>query len=875
MRHLRAFLVLSEPCLECEVSAHRDLESVSEAWAVRRSPDASAALHVGFWRPGTDEFAAALSAHPGRMLLSESAAVALPPEFTVSRFPVAEAGPLRLRLALRGWGYDVDDPSPAIQAEFPVTGTEEHSPLIERMGGDWFADLASRTPSLAAEASAAGVRGEESYLNAEAALPPGLRGSLGMARFLYYAGGCMPDEWGVIDFIPVAPPWMLSLPLSILDLSTRPRNVLAGANISAIGDLASRSASEIMRLQNLGRKSFQQIGGKLLEILRIGPSASRVAVHLRKPEKPLEPAPAPRVADPALAPPEAPACPSYREALSIAMSLLTAKEKELMRLRMGLDGPRRTLDSIASGVSLTRERIRQIESRCITKMSSLPVWDRDIAGRLRNLLNGRADPLPLGGLAILDSWFEGADDRPDAFEYVAERLLEAPFHIVTEGMQSYVTEIRQAEWDYAKRSARRMLEGFVGKEIPKAEARRLVEGLLAGAGSELRSELWFAASRHARFADDGGPEILVSYGLGAESKVEALLASSDRPLHYTEIHRILADAGEDVEMRRAHQAAGNVGLLYGRGRYGTMRHFPLNDTQKNLLIHEAEDIVAGNGLDRQWHAREICDELEERGLDFDGRLDPYVLSIALRNSDRLAYLGRMVWASVGRGSKGVADRLDVRQAVAAVLIATGRPLSTEEIKARLTEQRGLNCFFQVQPEGDIVRVGTGLWGLMDRDLPFPATDARRIVAEIRRILIERQKGLHVSEVRDAVAASVPSAAAAPDPVVFFGLAQKSSGLSVGKGQYVYLTEWGDPRRPTVYDATVTVLSEAGRRGLSSDEGVPRIEALIGRPLGKGMYGSCCNNVGALYDETAGRWYLGPDGQGAESDEDTTTALTQM
>ena len=48
---------------------------------------------------------------------------------------------------------------------------------------------------------------------------------------------------------------------------------------------------------------------------------------------------------------------------------LDEREREILRLRFGLDrGEPRTLDEVGEHFSLTRERIRQIEARAMSKL---------------------------------------------------------------------------------------------------------------------------------------------------------------------------------------------------------------------------------------------------------------------------------------------------------------------------------------------------------------------------------------------------------------------------------------------------------------------------------------------------------------------------
>jgi hypothetical protein len=99
-------------------------------------------------------------------------------------------------------------------------------------------------------------------------------------------------------------------------------------------------------------------------------------------------------------------------------------------------------------------------------------------------------------------------------------------------------------------------------------------------------------------------------------------------------------------------------------------------------------------------------------MGFGGRLTPYVLNFALKDSELLVDLRRMVWGLGAAWLEGAASRVDVRTAVIALLREHGSPMTTDEIRERLREVRGVSQTFQIHPSGPLVRVGTGLWGLV-------------------------------------------------------------------------------------------------------------------------------------------------------------------
>lgn len=852
MRPLRAYLLLVLPSGEVEVSTHRDLESVETTWRKRRSLAASAALHVGYWRPETEAFVEALRSHPGRILLSGSAVHALPPSFRSSSAPICSAGALPLHMALSGWGYEADDPSVSSSSASDPYGIVGAFPSQQPMEDpeikcEWLLNLSMENPAIFEQALNEGILDEQSYLQAEERLPNSLRGSLGEARFRWLCP-TPPTEETIFDCIASTPPWFQSLPIGVLRLSTRPANVLSAASIRQIGDLSRYDSHTIYKLWSMGKKSFNEIGRSLLSVLSGGVNSDVLKSHITPPpdrrgtERTISNEPRNTLAG----------LTTFSAAMQAAMELLTTEERPLMEMRMGMGGNQRTLAEIGDAYGLSRERIRQIETRSLGKMRSITFWNLIMGPRIRHILSERDDFLAPHGLEILEPALKGSAESLDVLEYVLERFVEPEMHLVKEGGLFFVTEIKQQEWIDVTRAAKKLLERLTDKRPSIQEARNMVDGLLVGRGAELREELWGIATKAAHFANGR----LVSYGSGAEPFVFAILESSEIPLHYSTILEILREKGHEFDSPRVRHAAAEVGLLLGRGTYGTMRHFPLDEAETRLVVSESEDLIEGEGAGRQWHARELSDRLEERGIECGGNLTPYVVSIALLRSKNLTYLGRMIWASNSTGARGVANRLDVHQAVVSILIDNEKPMLTEEIRERLVSERGVNHLFQIQPEGRLVRIGSGLWGLMDRDVPFSEEESGRVMKTLRTVLMEKGKGIHVSEILDDLDEKVPIVRRVKDPVLLLGLGQKWDGLSVSRGQFIYLSEWLEPRRKGLREALLEVLTNAGREGVTIQEGITRVSDLIERPFPPNQHlGQMALNIGAVFDHATKSWRL--------------------
>ena len=356
-----------------------------------------------------------------------------------------------------------------------------------------------------------------------------------------------------------------------------------------------------------------------------------------------------------------------------------------------------------------------------------------------------------------------------------------------------------------------------------------------------------------------GSRILTSYGRGADQLVEAILAESDTPLHYTEIaERARIREGRSLDARRAHNAAANVGYLFARGTYGLARHVPLSDEQMSQIRNEADDIVCSEAPGRQWHTSEILSEISERMNGGFDSLGKYVLDIALGGSRMLRPLGKMTWVAAGADTDNQ-SRIDVHRAVVAIVQAAGRPLSTSEIKERLTAVRGVNEYFQISPIDPLIRVQPGRWGINDRDVPIPREERRELVQQLVNILDKKQSGIHASE----LSGILPLQDSPPD--AFLSIASQDKRLKIAQGRYVYLAEWGSPRRETIGHAVSAVL-EGAARPLALGKIAKMVASRIGRKIDKPVISGALQALEAEFNDAMGEWSLNT--LSTDDDEDT-------
>ncbi len=396
-------------------------------------------------------------------------------------------------------------------------------------------------------------------------------------------------------------------------------------------------------------------------------------------------------------------------------------------------------------------------------------------------------------------------------------------------------------------SGKALLREMVSEHVSEDFARVQIGALLVDRGAELRDELWGTVRPFAMWATNpAGRSTLIGYGRTAEMVVAAVLQSAGRPLHYEEIYRRAKLISEkEHDERRIHHAARSVAVLYNRGTYGLLSHCPLTPKELALIESEVEDIAAGAEPTKQWHTSELLDELLERGFDFDGKLTKYIINIALSNSKTFSNMRRMVWGYKEAWQASAASRLDMRQAVMALLEEAGRPLSTLEIKERLEGDRGVNNHFQIHPQGNLIRMGSGLWGLANRDVNV--NDPQALLDLLVNHLQNTQEGIHSSEV-----AEILGDIDEDDAQALLGLIGQK-GMRRDRAQYVYLSSWEGSRRIWPADAVEHVL-DANPQGVAIEKIRLEVNRLTKREMNP-IYISqlLIHTEGALYNADTELW----------------------
>ncbi len=836
-------------------SVHRDFGSLLNEWEIYKGRlDVTSVIHVGLNRASFESYEKIANLYSGRVLLTASARWVLDHFCKCAPYQAGLVENIPVYLATDGWGYTINPEDYNLnqpEISFPATTVVlPHS----NISSAWLTELNHQNPAIFNIINAIGISDETTYFQLEISLSSSLRYKVGVFRFLSLTKNETLNDLDTI--LKYAPPWLYDVEIIQLNFSVRVSNVFLSIGILKIIDLFNYTAARLLKLPRFGANSLENVTSTLLKYIYSKQEIQAVTDTslLNNASQNLN-----LFSEETLITNLGYQSPSnshtFDEAIQQIFLSIDPKVSSILKCRMGFECEQMTLHETGTLFGFTRERARQIESKGVKFISKNPVWNEILFPKLKNIFENRIDSITVAGLSLIDSWFTGISNYLEPFKFILDRIPNEGFYLISANGQVFISRINQEQWNQVCRVAINLLENGADQKWTINEAKKQIGDLLPVKADDLRSELWIVASKFAHFSIIGGDKILVGVGRNAEVLVESVLAESFTPLHFTEIAKRIKEKYEkNIDLRRVHNAAQIKGYIYGRGTYGHLKHCSLNADELNVIRSRCEELILNSTESRQWSCSELADILENEGLDFDNRLNRYIVNIALTQSHFLSNLKRMIWTRATDAPSSSAHRVDLSQAVESLLINTGRPMTTNEVKEAIQRERGLGDTFQIHASRSVIRVGQGVWGLIDRDLRINQSERNLLVQEIESLLKRLNHGIHFTEISKLISSISNIANQVDDPTVFFTLAQRTGRMRISQGNYLFLSEWGGARRLSPNQAITTVILKAKIEGLRASEISSQASKLLGREIKKETVYYQLYALGAHFDENTGRWF---------------------
>lgn len=640
-----------------------------------------------------------------------------------------------------------------------------------------------------------------------------------------------------------APEEILLQRLDRLPISVRLCNLLKCVDCRTVSDLIARGTAPVVGSNGFGKLMGSELE-RLVSALIDHAKSHRIAIEETEPQTA-------STAQLFFQPPSS----SLLEQIEGVLLKLLPRDALVWKARSGYDGKIKTLEVIAAGLGITRERARQLELRAADQMLKWAPAYAEISATLTSLLYDRSEPLSVESLTSGNRLFEGLKHRPLLFAELVQKTNRDEFHVWELNGVSIVSQVSASDWQRLKRHSEKTLSSAVKEGITQARVHGILLAMASSNGApELGQSLFDALQPRLHFgtAIDGEERKLVAVGRSMPAALTSILEGAAQPLSLAEIARQFKErtgtTGSKMGLRNALNSIG--AHVFSRRRYGLDKHSMIPLAAIDPIIETVHQVMATGSAGRQWHCVDLAETIREMRPDLSEGLDPYTLNIVLGKASHLQALGRLVWRTGHTSEMQSEDRRSISELCVDLLESAGKPLKQAVLARKIREVRGLGDNFMPQPNRFMARLRHGVWGLLSRDFPFSPGEQRPILNRLEAALRSRSKALHASEVTYAISLETDRPLKLGRAI--FGMAQTDDRFRTGRGHLIGLASWASLGRYNSYSA----IKEAAKRihdFVTPEKLYKAVDTLAERHVSRDRIAAELKALGYKYEIKGRRW----------------------
>ncbi|PRP95253.1 DNA-directed RNA polymerase subunit alpha C-terminal domain-containing protein [Enhygromyxa salina] len=607
------------------------------------------------------------------------------------------------------------------------------------------------------------------------------------------------------------PAHILALSIEQVDLPTRTYTFCDSEGIETIGQLVARSKAEVREARGVGPGTLARSLEQLLQTWQRYPTPA----HLQTGTS----------ADPAHSfDPSAFA--TVLELWEARLSHLPDRDAQVVLRRSGAVGEAETLEAISETLGVTRERVRQIEGRGLTRLRAEQSWMSRIRATL-TAARGEASYLWLSDLED-DSFLQPLVDRPAFVRYLANRVIPDDWHAYAWDRDDVLlTHKREREPEVAYEELAAALRRTEWP-APYSSFLELVGAQLLADEADLRPLFIQRAQASLAVDNDDHPSEVLRFGHSRDARVLAYLTTREGPVSVRELHQLFGRGALPDEC-----------VIVARGHVALPRHFRDFELWERRLVPLAKRFMERAGPERQWMAHDLLELAGEEGRLPDW-ITPWLLSSMLRRSGEVEDLGRQRFALRGSVPQ---TRVHLVPAAVEILDRAGAPIPEDQLRARLGERvEVLDATFNtLRTSIPVFPLGDGRLGLIERDIPG-GLDAIQLAGELLEVVLrQRGRGLSYHQALGELRQLSPEHAQWTTGMV--AVVARARPTIIANRSGIGLDSWDGVRVPTQAELLLELLN--------AGEGVARVDAFLatlrelhGREPQRASIAGTANFVGA-------------------------------
>ncbi|MBL8683599.1 MAG: hypothetical protein JNK05_30795 [Myxococcales bacterium] len=619
-----------------------------------------------------------------------------------------------------------------------------------------------------------------------------------------------PTRWNAVR------PW-LSTTLaartieSVRDIPARMRSFAAQRNTTTLSELFSIPMSELVAEANLGRKSITDTITAVTALQHEAATAPRSLEDFD----------------------------SFAALLRSAFAPLRQIERIIIAGRAGFGEEPSTLEQLGEMLGVSRERVRQLESRALRELARDPWWIEALDARLQSATSGGI--AALSSVIERDPWLASAWREGHAFDFMCDRLLGARFHRVTIEDEEYLAAASQTAIDERWSSITTTLAAL---EYPCEST--AIDAVVQRATSDLGESVreLFRARVEAQLDDHDGQIA----GFGADRRREILqwLGARDAPVTVATLAEQFGRGRWPDELVFIER-----GVVWVRERLDGFDSY-VRPVSEVCVAH-----MRAHGPERQWSCAELAPVVQASNTPLPPWFGQWPLAALLRRGERMRYLGRGVVAL----PDVVGDRLYIHELLVSTLREADGPLALDVLAQRARAKRAiaplhLAVTLRKMP---FVRVAQGTVGLWDRDVAGDDTHVTRANDLVFQWLSASGVGLAAARALDRLALVDPFYNQWNTDILRSAWL-RDDRLQTNVAATVGLSEWEDTRVPTRKAIIESALAPGVNR-VSIDSIIEQIQRVHGESPTRNAIGWMGYHFGATRD---GEWLIASDAASAKS-----------
>jgi len=630
---------------------------------------------------------------------------------------------------------------------------------------------------------------------------------------------------------------MLDVPISsLIPLDVRTSNCLRIANIKTLGELINMSLDNLMRIPNLGKHSVNIISKHLLKLSKSPPILDSTSYLLDDS--------------------------SLENYIASMESHLSETEFKTLIARIGFKEKPKTLEETGSLHGVTRERIRQIQSRVYKKLifdDLIKIIDR----RLLDIRQNQHIPLYVNQISNYEIWFECLKTRPWILKVLLETFKSSKHnvekidgdYIVTYGANNQLANFI----DYLRRFIDEQTNTYTKKDLKDH-----IKLLLPLMANELTTYLFQKLGVNFTTNEDDSKSLLVNRGKGISLKILTIIESSEKPISSKDIYDGLGHSEASKRGTLNHltgmSTRGFGVYLFGRGTYGVRKHLLLNDDEIDLIVEKINLHTLDDNKDKQFHCNEILDQVTFFP-SHKRQLNSYTLSICLRLTDKFNYLGQSMFVRAGSKNTKVVKK-DFSEMALDILEKSPTPLSNREIKKIISNDRSVPVTAQLHKKGRLIPIRdhtnpnnkkTSTWGLIDVHLKISKQQLIEIVIEMESLITKYDYELTSDQAIEAIRGNSILEKFQDKILVLFVLVDKNINF-IEKNNILYHVN-GKIDNPSQEDCLKIIASEITEDGMRKQEIFKKTCLLYGGDVAYNIL-SKLSHYGFTFNKSSNTWNKG-------------------